>query len=341
LAAQFLALGYVIEIAVGIDSLLLAMSLGAVVVLFYSLAGGMLASVYTDVLQGGLMAGVGVAVFYEALSVSGGLPNALDAIARSNAFAQSFQDPLGSMPAVTAFGTFFVFSVGVLGQPHMLHKFYMIDEVEKLRFFPVVVGAVQSLCLLLWLGIGLAVPSLVAQGTLEPLTAPDRATPVFLTMFASPMVAGFAFAAVLAAVMSTADSFLNIAAAAVVRDLPKAFGAVSSEPALAHELIRGRIAVALVAAVALAIGYSYGNLVALLGTFAFGTFAAALTPCLAIGFHWSGVTARAAIASIATGLLTTIGLELWAESHATEILPAAVGLAASFTVLLAVSWIDS
>ena len=92
----------------------------------------------------------------------------------------------------------------------------------------------------------------------------------------------------------------------------------------------------------------YGDLVALLGTFAFGTFAAALAPALVVGLNWRRVTAAAAGASIATGIVVNLGLEflsrqtifpgLPAPSIASGAPPAAVALAASFSVLLAVSW---
>ena len=70
-----------------------------------------------------------------------------------------------------------------------------------------------------------------------------------------------------------------------------------------------------------ALAYLYGDLIALLGTFAFGTFAAALAPALAIGLNWSRVTARAATASIVTGIVLNSGLEILGRQecrHQTE-----------------------
>ena len=93
------------------------------------------------------------------------------------------------------------------------------------------------LCLLIWLGIGLAVPALVAQGRLPPLASPDDAAPAFLLGFAPEPLAGFAVAAILAAIMSTADSFMNLGAAVFVRDLPERFGR-----RVENELLWGRIA---------------------------------------------------------------------------------------------------
>ena len=67
-----------------------------------------------------------------------------------------------------------MFTIGVLGQPHTLHKFLMLKDPRKLRFLPAVLGVSQVLVVLIWLGIGLAVPALVAQGHLPPFDQPDR-----------------------------------------------------------------------------------------------------------------------------------------------------------------------
>ena len=95
---------------------------------------------------------------------------------------------------LTCFGFFFVFGVGVLGQPQMLHKFYMLDDPRKLKWMPLTLGASQAVCVLIWLGIGLAVPSLVATGRLAPLANPDEASPQFLLNFAPEILAGLVFA---------------------------------------------------------------------------------------------------------------------------------------------------
>ena len=197
-------------------------------------------------------------------------------------------------------------------------------------------------CVLVWLGIGLAVPSLVSQGRLGALANPDEAAPVFLVQFAEPVLAGLVVVAILAAIMSTADSFINIGSAALVRDLPRAVGI-----RVVHPLRWGRLAVLGVAATAALFAYSYGDLIAMLGTFAFGTFAAALAPALALGFNWTRVTPLAAGASILTGLVVNVVLELAARQStwnwvpqpalAEGVLPSAVSLAASFSVLILVS----
>jgi Na+/proline symporter len=322
----------------GVRNLAAAIAIGVVVLVVYSVAGGMIAAAYTDLLQGGLMIGAAVAVFVQALRVTGGWSELTGSIAASDRFGASFLEPFGGAPALTAFGFLFVFGVGVLGQPHMLHKFYMLRDPSTLRWLPAILGGGQAACVLVWVGIGLAVPALVAAGRLAPLERPDDASALFLIGFVPDALAGVILAAVLAAIMSTADSFLNIGSAALVRDLPRAFG----RP-VARELAWGRMAVVAIAILAATLAHAYGDLVALLGTLAFGTFAAALAPTLAIGLNWSRVTGGAAAASIATGLVVNLGLESaqrfpavpW--PFAAGVQPSAVALASSFLVLLALT----
>lgn len=349
LGAQLQAMGVMIESIFGTRemfgeySLAVAMASGLVVILAYAIAGGMVAGVYTDVFQGALMIGAAIAVFYYAMQSGGGLNEIAQRIAASEAFGPAFLDPLGNVPVFTAMGFVFLFAVGTLGQPQTLHKFYMLDDPRKLKWLPLILGVTQTLVVLIWVGIGMAVPSLVAEGRLDALANPDEAAPQFLLGFAPQFLAGLVFAGILAAIMSTADSFVNIASAALVHDLPKALGR-----RVERELFWGRLAVLGVAVASGVFAYIYGDLIALLGTFAFGTFAAALTPAIAVGLNWRRVTPQAAIASIATGMVVNFTIEFLAKQTyfpglpkaplQPGVLPAAFSLAASFTVLFLVTW---
>jgi SSS family transporter len=341
LAAQLLAVGVVMQVTMGWD-LWVAVAVGLVVVGAYSAAGGMVAGVWTDLVQGVIMLVAAVGIWVVAMAAGGGFWTIVETISTSEAFGPSFLDPLGRQSAVAASSLFLVFSVGTLGQPHMLHKFMMIRDVGRLRWMPLVLGVSQALCLLVWLGIGLAVPALVAGGVMASPTSPDQVAPAFLLQFAPPALAGLALAGVLAAIMSTADSFLNIAAGVLVRDLPRAFG---RRPAKGLTSARTAVGGVAIAAGLLAVGY--GDLIALLGTFAFGTFAASLAPALVIGLNWERVTATAATASILTGMVAAVGLELLSRAVGglsavlplpAGVLPSVVALLASLAVLLSLSF---
>lgn len=341
LGAQLLALGTVIQGALGIGGAW-AVVLGTAVILFYSTAGGMVAGIWTDVFQGALMMIAAVAVFLYAMDAGGGFGEVVRSISASERFGRQFLEPFGDTPVLMPLGFFFVFGIGVLGQPHMLHKFFMLRDPRQLRWLPLVLGGSQVLCLLIWLGLGLAVPALVAQGRMAPLERPDDAAPLFLLNFTPELLAGVAVAAILSAIMSTADSFTNLGAAALVRDLPRAMGRKVED-----ELLWGRIATVGVTLAAAVTAWLYDDLIALLGTFSFGTLGAALAPALAVGLNWRRVTAAAATASILTGTVVNLVLEfLGRQTFFPSLpkpplppgaLPTAVSLAASFLVLLLVS----
>ncbi len=343
LGAQLLALGTVLAAALGLENWGLAVLLGTAVLLFYSTAGGMVAGIWTDVFQGALMLLGAVGVFLYAMKAGGGLSEITRSISQSESFGRQFLEPFGSTPVLTPLCFFFVFGIGVLGQPHMLHKFFMLKDPRRLKWLPLVLGGSQIVCLLIWLGLGLAVPALVAQGKMPPLQNPDDAAPLFLLNFTPELLAGLAVAAILSAIMSTADSFTNLGAAALVRDLPKALGRTVEK-----ELLWGRIATVGVTMAAAVTAYLYDDLIALLGTFSFGTFGAALAPALAVGLNWKRVTAKAATASIVTGTAVNLVLEfLGRQTYFPSlpkpplppgVLPTAVSLAASFAVLLLVTW---
>ena len=351
LGAQVLAAGILLDSILGLQtifgqwSLHVGVAIGLMVILFYAVAGGMVAGVYTDLFQGTVMVGAAIAVFFYAMKSGGGLASITTAIATSEQFGPRFLDPLGNVPLYTAAGFFFVFGVGVLGQPHMLHKFYMLDDPRKLKWIPLVFGTTQGLCFLVWIGIGIAVPALVATDQMPALSNPDEATPLFLLQFVPKVLAGIVFAGILAAIMSTADSFVNIGSAALVRDLPKALGWRVHD-----ELFWGRWAVVGIGVLSAVVALAYGDLIALLGTFAYGTFAAALAPALAVGLNWKRVTPLAASASIMVGMVLNLSLEFLAKQTYWSwlprpplpdgVLPSAVALSASFLTLFVVTWVS-
>ncbi len=132
LGAQLLALGILIEAILGTRhffgewSLLVAMSIGLGILLFYSVIGGMVAGVYTDLVQGAVMLVGSLLVFGQTLNVGGGIRGMTSSILASDGMA-SFFAPFGRVSFSVALGFFFVFGVGVLGQPQMIHKFLMLE----------------------------------------------------------------------------------------------------------------------------------------------------------------------------------------------------------------------
>lgn len=305
IGTNVLALGLIVRALFGVD-LSLALWLGTAVLLAYSAAGGILAGIWVDVFQGLLMAVASAIVFVFALDAGNGLAAITRAIEMVN---PAFMGPWGSRGAMVALSFFFVFAVGSLGQPHIAHKYYMIRDVRRLRWYPALMTVAMILAQLLFVGVGIAVKSLVVTGELSPLAAPDDATPTFLLRYVPTLVSALVFAGVAAAIMSTVNSFLNIGAAALTHDLPKALGRAIN---YSTQLRDGRLWTIVIAVAGTLVAQLSGTLVAFLGIFGYGLFACTLVPALAIGLTWKGGTRQAAIASIATGLTLTLALETFA-----------------------------
>lgn len=300
MATNFLALGIVVDAIFGIG-FEWSLWLGMGTVLAYATAGGILAGIYTDVFQGLLMMVASLFVFAFVLDSGGGLGAMSTAIVAAD---PAFLSPWGHLPPQTAFSFFLVFGLGLLGQPHVIHKFYMLRDPRRLKWFPILVTLAFFLAGLLWFGVGLAVKALTVEGAMAPLENPDDATPAFLLGFTPVTLAAVVFAGVAAAIMSTVNSFVNVGAAALVRDLPTALGLP-----VKNELFRGRVATVFLCVLAAGIAQFSGFLVAFLAIFGLGLFASTLVPALAVGLNWEGATRAGAVASMATGLGLTLLLE--------------------------------
>ena len=300
MATNILALGLVLDAIFG-TGLTAGIWIGMAIVLAYSASGGILAGIYTDMLQGALMATASLLVFLFVLKSGGGMGGLSDRVLAAD---PAWLSPWGKMTPIAALSLLFVFGVGSLGQPHVVHKFYMLRDPAKLRWYPLLMTATLIVTLLLYFGVGFAVKALVASGELPALGRADDATPTFLLRYTPIFLAALVFSGVAAAIMSTVNSFMNIAAAAITHDLPIAFGTRVS-----NELRWGRIATIAISLIAALVAQLSGTLVALLGIFGWGLFASTLVPALAIGLNWEGATRAGAIASIATGLVLTLVLE--------------------------------
>jgi Na+/proline symporter len=333
MATNLLALGLVIDAIFG-TGLGWGIWIGTAVVLAYSAAGGMLAGVYTDLFQGSLMALASVLVFLFALDVGGGMGGISRTIL---AHDPGFLGPWGKLTPLAALSFFFVFGLGSLGQPHVVHKFYMLRDPRRLKWYPLLMTAALMVTLLLYFGVGVAVKAKVVAGALAPLGKPDDATPTFLLRFTPILLAALVFSGVAAAIMSTVNSFMNIGAAAVTHDLPVALGRSGG-----NALLRGRVATAAISGLAALLAQLSGTLVAFLGIFGWGLFASTLVPALAVGLNWHGATRAGAVASIATGLATTLVFETLAYfkvyTFPSGVTVSGLSLVASLLVFFGVSW---
>ena len=311
LATQILAMGVVLQsILTGTEmfadiSLLASIVISSAVLIFYCVTGGIVASVYTDLVQGIVMIVAGALVVITAASVfDGGFAEASNILLASDG-----EDvmPFGTLGPMAALSWYFLFGLGLAGQPHVATKMMMNRNLsDNKAILPMTVFG-YVIAAMLWVSVGIIMRALVLGDVAAPLAGADEAAPAFLSTYAHPILAGVVFAGLFAAIMSTADGFLNIGAAAIIHDIPKAIRGRS----LDNELFWARTATIILSLVAAAIALSSGQLIAILGAFGWGTFAAALVPVVLIGLNWKQASARAAVAAISISLLINFAIQIW------------------------------
>jgi Na+/proline symporter len=281
------------------------------------------------------MAVASVLVFLFVLGFGGGLGGISHTILLHD---PTFLGPWGRLTPLAALSFFFVFSMGSLGQPQAVHKYYMLRDPLQLKWYPLLKTLGLILVLLLYFSVGVGVKAFVLDGRLAPLASPDQATPTLLLNVTPIILAALVFSGVAAATMSAANSFMNIGAAIFTHDLPVALGRK-----VGNELKWGRIATVLIAVAAAVTAQRSGTMVAFLGIFGWGLFASTLVPALAVGLNWQGATRAGAIASIATGLIITLALETAAYwkvfTFPAGVTASAVAMVSSFLVFFVVSWL--
>ena len=341
LATQIKAMAFVLrEIAVnnslsGGDSILICVVISSAVLVFYCVTGGIIASVYTDLFQGLVMIGVAVAVFATAVTrMEGGLSEVTSIVIADNPEAAG---PWGTLGMLGCLSWLFLFMIGGVGQPHVVSKLMMSRRVEDARHALPLTVLGYTLTSLLWISIGLLMRAAVLSGAHDELGGADEAASAFLYHYAPPVLAGLAFAGLFAAIMSTADSFLNIGAAAIVHDIPQSIRGRS----VANELWWARVAtIALAVFAAIFAMSSPHELVGQLGAFGWGVFASALTPVIGIGLSWKAATPTAAVVSMAISLavnLSIVAIQLAGYSIPYGVAGGAIALAASLLTFVVIS----
>ena len=250
LATQILAMAVVMQaILSGTETfanigLVSCVVISSAVLIFYCVTGGIIASVYTDVVQGFIMMIAGSLILMTAVSVfDGGMQEATAIILADDSEAIM---PFGSAGVMASLGWFFVFGLGLAGQPHLITKMMMNKKMSDNRSILPMSLFGYVMAALLWISIGIVMRAAVIDGVVEPLALPDDAASTFLSIFANPLLAGVVFAGLFAAIMSTSDAFLNIGTAAIIHDIPKALRGRSVD----NELFWARVVTVLLAIVA-------------------------------------------------------------------------------------------
>lgn len=278
-----------------------AVIIGTLAVVSYTFFGGFLAVAWTDVIQGLLMFAALLLVPIIAINADGGWGPTQAAMELKNPeFLNAMTGSDGSALGAIAILSLLGWGLGYFGQPHILARFKAIRSEQD-------IPAARRIAVI-WSGLGLFGALLVgfaAIGYFEtPLDDGERAFILLVDALFHPIIAGILLAAILAAIMSTADSQLLVSSSALAEDFYKA---LFRREASQGELVWvGRLAVVGIAVVACILAFDPDSKVLELVSYAWAGFGAAFGPALILSLYWKRMTRAGAVAGIVVGGATVV-----------------------------------
>lgn len=189
--------------------------LGAVIIFIYTVLGGFWAVSVTDTVQGVIMAIATLMLPIAAVMAVGGpvaFVETLAAVATPEQLSLTGGN-IGLVAAGIVVGSLSV-SVSAFGQPHMLVRFMALRDANAIRS-----GRHIAAAWYLIVDIGVVIVGLAGLAMQVQLDNPENLFFVLTTELFHPIVAGVITAAILSAIMSTADSQLLVSASVVSHDL--------------------------------------------------------------------------------------------------------------------------
>jgi sodium/proline symporter len=277
--------------------------IGVVVIIGYTFLGGFTAVSWTDFIQGCLMFVAITIVPLVGFGLAGGIGGTFNAVRLANPeFLNAFTTTDGSPLGAIAIISLLAWGLGYFGQPHILARFMAIrssEEIKPARRIATV-WVVVSLTGAVLVGlIGIANNSFMPAGA--------SSEQVFIYMIDGvipPLLAGIFLSAILAAIMSTADSQLLVTSSALTEDF---YAVLLRNRASQTELVWiSRFAVVLVAIIASIIAFDPESTVLGLVSYAWGGFGATFGPIVLLSLFWRRMTRNGAIAGLVVGGLTVI-----------------------------------
>jgi len=268
--------------------------LGAGLVALYTSFGGFLAVAWTDTLQA-------ILILLALLIVAGmalwhGAGSQLNVDTLSRLVLERTATPLSTTVVVSAVA----WGLGYVGQPHILARFMAIHDSADM-------GAARRLGTA-WTGIALVAALAVGFSghfvlDLELISRDSETVFIHLIrMVLHPAVAGICLAAILAAIMSTADSQLLVAAAALTHDLMPVAGPNGRR----HPLRWHRGAVVLICALATTIALNPTAMVLDTVAYAWAGFGATIGPCVVMSLYSPNTDRWSALVGLIVGALTVV-----------------------------------
>ena len=292
-----------------------AVLIGAVIIIIYTFLGGFLAVCWTDLIQGILMFIAIVALplmmimtHQEAISFDLDILNsAKESIATTGYTSLWSIEGLAGAGATVGAALMSIISalawgIGYFGQPHILTRFMAISDPEEISRSRIIAMGWVIISLVGAIFIGMLGRSLT-DGQL--IGDPEHVFMEMVINYTPTFLCGILLSAILAAVMSTADSQLLVTASAISEDLYKG---LLRKNASEKELVWvSRLTIVLVAVIAYFIAMNPENeSVLALVAYAWAGFGATFGPVVIMSLFYKKTTRLAAICGMITGGVTTM-----------------------------------
>ena len=284
----------------------------AVVIIVYTFMGGFKAVAWTDFFQGMLML---VAIYLVPMAALGRIGSGDEIMRVTDSIGPGFLNPFqtvdGSPVPANVVISNLAWGLGYLGMPHVIIRYMAVKEPRLIKASRRIATG--------WIALALAGAVMVGifgrvyyDGMFD--TAAGAQT-IFLVMsknFFPPVIAGILLSAILAAVMSTADSQLLVASSAITADLYGRFA--KKQPSEQKLMWIGRIGVIVIAIIAAILALDPETSIMSVVSFAWAGFGSSFGPVVLLALFWKRSTKWGALAGMLTGfVLSILWNQLWAE----------------------------
>lgn len=278
----------------------------------YTALSGEVGGLLSQAFQGAVMVVAGVILIVAFFVVTGGFGNVLEAVAAvpeitgangvTKVLGADFLNAWGTLPGGMSLTWMLIPLLGCVGQPQVLSRMYAVKDPRDLPKTGLVTGVTHAIVSFLCVAVAYGALYLVATGQIEPLENGDQAIYAFADhcgLWAQML----AYAAIMAAALSSASMFLTSSATLLSKDMPSALGIhIASE----KQISVSRIFMFVLGAVAIVVSIYSSELVGLLGTFGWGTLVSGTFPVFIIGLLWDRCNTKGVTVGLAYAVVFNI-----------------------------------
>ncbi|WBA10017.1 sodium/proline symporter PutP [Salinivibrio kushneri] len=280
-----------------------AVVIGTICVVSYTLFGGFLAVSWTDLVQGLLMAAALLIVPFVIMDGST-FKLGSDVAAVNPELMTLWRDVEGEPLSWIGIVSLAAWGLGYFGQPHILARFQATRSNKDITTARRIAVGWSALSMFGAVLIGLVGILYVQNDMTADLKDGEKIFMLLVNAAFHPVIAGILLAAILAAIMSTADSQLLVSSSALAEDFYKQ---VFRPDASTQEVVMvGRGAVILLSAIALGLAMDPESSVLGLVSYAWAGFGAAFGPALLLSLFWRDMNRNGALTAILVGGVTVV-----------------------------------